>query len=59
MKIFKGKPEKIKKKERYEKPLVSSLILHLEYHIAAGSTVQGTTMQQEHNEETKSQNVEW
>lgn len=45
--------------KHYLTPKVEMATVAIENSIAAGSTVQGTTMQQEHTEESRSQNVEW
>jgi len=44
--------------KNYLAPKVEIVKVESENSIAAGSTVQGN-MQQEHTEETRSQNVEW
>ncbi|QIH34676.1 hypothetical protein [Sphingobacterium sp. DR205] len=45
--------------KNYLAPKVEIVTVAIENSIAAGSTVQGTSMQQEHTEESRSQNVEW
>ncbi|MDR0264978.1 MAG: hypothetical protein LBJ04_17300 [Sphingobacterium sp.] len=55
------KKNQTKKREvlkRYLTPKVEMVTIVSENSIAAGSTVQGN-MQQEHTEESRSQNVEW
>ncbi|GAA0882013.1 hypothetical protein GCM10009120_06100 [Sphingobacterium siyangense subsp. cladoniae] len=59
MKTKKNQQKKRTGVKNYLAPKVQIITIESENSIAAGSTVQGTNMQQEHIEETQSQNVEW
>jgi hypothetical protein len=59
MKTKKNQHKKQTELKNYLAPKVQIVTVESENSIAAGSTVQGSSMQQEHTEETRSQNVEW